>query len=345
MDLSVDEAFLSNFPPLSDICILHCSFSVWYARYRSITPKARIIKPLPPEFIAYLSQDSIVLPCGISDKDSDSSSISESADQIMDIPDNPVIAFQALDDEITRTIESLNGAVFPKLNWSSPKDAAWITSSRNLRCTTSSDIYLLFKSSDFIAHDLFHAFDDCISSPDVHVEYELVLKQWFTIIPSMEFRCFVKQRCLIGISQRDLKYYAFLESLRPIVISLAVDLFNSYLKDTFPDENFIFDIYIPPSKSRAWLIDINPWHYRTLSLLFSWKELLSDSLPFSNDSPQLRLVDADSKSWGPSQFVSQRFSEDIIHTDTSDFDIEKYIKKLQDMNTTTNATNNTIMTK
>ncbi|EMR08722.1 hypothetical protein PNEG_02899 [Pneumocystis murina B123] len=344
MDLSADDTFLSNFPPLSHICILHCSFSVWYARYRSITPKARVIKPLPSTFIAYLNQDGIVLPHG-SDKDSVNSSIDELIDSEMDIPENPVIAFQALDDEITRTIESLNGAVFPKLNWSSPKDAAWITPNRNLRCTSASDIYLLFKSSDFIAHDLFHAFDDCIPSSDVHVEYELVLKQWFTIIPSMEFRCFVKQRRLIGISQRDLKYYAFLESLRPIILSLTVDLFNSHLKDTFPDENFIFDIYIPPSKSKAWLIDINPWHYKTLSLLFSWEELLSDSLPFSNDSPQLRFVDVDSQSWGPSQFASQRLSEDILHANTSDFDIEKYIEKLQDMNITTNATNNTIMTK
>lgn len=42
---------------------------------------------------------------------------------------------------------------------------------------------------------------------------------------------------LLGISQRDLKYYDFLESLRPVILSLSIELFDLYLKDKFPDEN------------------------------------------------------------------------------------------------------------
>lgn len=54
-------------------------------------------------------------------------------------------------------------------------------------------------------------------------------------------------------------------------------------------------------------------------------------------SPQLRLVDKNGSPWGPSQFTGQRFSDDLLNPDN--FDIEKYIKKLQDINISTDATN------
>jgi hypothetical protein len=40
------------------------------------------------------------------------------------------------------------------------QDAAWISSSGTLRCTLAEEVLLLLKSSDFIMHDLLHAFDD-----------------------------------------------------------------------------------------------------------------------------------------------------------------------------------------
>jgi len=51
-------------------------------------------------------------------------------------------------------IEDFDGAVFPKLNWSSPKDATWISTTGTLKCETVSEIFLLLKSSDYITHDL-----------------------------------------------------------------------------------------------------------------------------------------------------------------------------------------------
>jgi hypothetical protein len=53
----------------------------------------------------------------------------------------------------------LGGQVFPKLNWSSPKDATWIATEKNLKCRNYADIFLLLKSSDFVTHDLTCAFD------------------------------------------------------------------------------------------------------------------------------------------------------------------------------------------
>src|SRR6185312_4698743 len=131
----------------------------------------------------------------------------------------------------------------------SSQDATWISTTNTLKCNSPSDIFLLLKSSDFIAHDLDHAFEECYYEGEdgsrklPSDEFELVLRKWYDVAPSMEFRCFVKdneivgtylnsrehfkkklaigvfKRCTFltllfiewkGISQRDINYYAFL---------------------------------------------------------------------------------------------------------------------------------------
>jgi hypothetical protein len=53
-----------EFPPLTGQDILNCSFSSWYTKYHRLSPRARIIKPLPEEFLDYLKADGIVIPGG-----------------------------------------------------------------------------------------------------------------------------------------------------------------------------------------------------------------------------------------------------------------------------------------
>jgi D123 len=52
----------AEFPPVTGQDILNCSFSSWYAKYYYLSPRARIIKPLPEEFITFLKSDGIVIP-------------------------------------------------------------------------------------------------------------------------------------------------------------------------------------------------------------------------------------------------------------------------------------------
>lgn len=99
----------------------------------------------------------------------------------------------------------------------------------------------------------------------------------------MEFRCFVKHRNLVAISQRDLNYFEFLRPLKADIVAKISQLFNNKLRYTFPDGNFVFDVYIPEGEneplSRARLIDVNAWAPHTDSLLFSWQELLDLEVP------------------------------------------------------------------
>ena len=201
-------------------------------------------------------------------------------------PIPPNRRFPELHKTIAEAIQELGGSVVPKLNWSAPKDATWISPFNTLKCTTPNDIYLLLKSSSFVSHDLEHPFDGCVpvTEPPSFTPV-LVLRPHFPIQPSLEFRCFVKQRTLIGISQRDLNHFEFLGKLQPVIISRIQKFFSEKLQTTFPDPCFVFDVYIPEDYDvpdglgRVRLMDINPWAPRTDTLLFGWGELLDMHVP------------------------------------------------------------------
>ena len=295
------------FPPVTREHILHCSYHYWHPRYRTITPKARLI-PLSNPFIEYLRSDGIVLPAEgdesqVVSTDTDSGIFSASTSPVDSDSENeepdPSSAWMDMHRKIRETIAELRGSVYPKLNWSAPKDATWITATNSIECRTPNDIYLLLKSSDFITHDLEHAFDDCEtesggdepmgakeSAPDNDglVPYHLVLRKTIpAMVNSLEFRCFVRQRTLLSMCQRDLNHYAFLPGLVPMLQSRIHEFFDHNLRDTFPDANFVFDVYVPTPHDRVWLIDINPWAVRTDPLLFSWLEILQMRGSDNND--------------------------------------------------------------
>lgn len=276
------------------------------SRYRASCIKSRII-PLSPQFINYIREDGIILADedgAKSDDDDDewestpstvrpliheveSDSDSDDVDEPPKPPPNQ--RFPDLHQLIKDKIAELGGAVAPKLNWTAPKDATWISPHQNtIKCTSPNDVYLLLKSSNFITYDLEHAFDDCTPTvstapTQAHFKPVLVLRSYFNPHTAMEFRCFVKHRNLVAISQRDLSYFEFLQPLKSDIITKIQQLFNNKLRYTFPDGSFVFDVYIPEGEdeplSRARLIDINAWAPHTDSLLFGWQELLDMEVP------------------------------------------------------------------
>ncbi|KAB1254079.1 Cell division cycle protein 123-like protein, partial [Camelus dromedarius] len=96
-----------------------------------------------------------------------------------------------------------------------------------------------------------HCTDD---SPDPCIEYELdyffslclqlVLRKWCELIPGAEFRCFVKENKLIGISQRDYtQYYDHISKQKEEICRGIQDFFKKHIQYKFLDEDFVFDIY------------------------------------------------------------------------------------------------------
>lgn len=190
--------------------IVQCSFSNWCDLFKEHLYPYRVINPLPPSFIEYLLSDGIKL--ATKQKQLEQTSDNEYSDWEEDEADEPEpvhLKFIELHDQINKYVDELGGQVIPKLNWSTPKDASWLIPGNTVRCIESNDIYLLLKSSDHIVDDLLYPFLEVDNAKDIKVSYELILKKWEDINPALEFRVFVKDGKISGISQRDLNYYDF----------------------------------------------------------------------------------------------------------------------------------------
>ncbi|XP_041349986.1 cell division cycle protein 123 homolog [Gigantopelta aegis] len=266
--------------------VMHCSFSSWYSKFKELTIKSIII-PLPQEFLDYLHTDGIVLPdgCvhGVGGKQSESDEEGEEQSEVdwgelSNTAEAKAPKFPEFDAQVKKAIQKLGGNVFPKLNWSAPRDATWISFDKTLKCTCPSDVYLLLKSSDFIAHDLSQPFlhcSDCAANNEI--KYELVLRKWQDFQHGSEFRCFVKNNKLIAITQRHhIQYYEYIDKHSDEIESDIKAFFYHVLANRFPDHNYVFDVY-RQSQGQLLLLDFNPFGVPTDPLLFKWEELENDS--------------------------------------------------------------------
>lgn len=156
---------------------------------------------------------------------------------------------------MTEAISRLGGAVFIKTIWNSPKDAFWITAGQTMCCKDITDVYQLLKASGICKENLMcynlPVFDrepmneacsstDTDSSDTNHTEINdcnqyLIFKKWHDIHPGTEFRCFVRNKNLIGISPRDWpQYHEYICSQRVNIVNDIVSIFKEHIKPKFP---------------------------------------------------------------------------------------------------------------
>lgn len=281
--------------------MLRCQIQEWYPRFRHASIKTGLVA-LPEEFVSYLLADGVFLPRSSEAMPSRTKITfpelqapdyhhwdEEDADQ--DEPEVP--AFPELEQEVAVCIEQLGGEVFPKLNWSSPGDSAWISTTGTLKCRNLSEISLLLKASDSIVYDLKHALEGCEDkSLDRPPTFYLALRKWYDLRPEMEFRGFVRGGVLVGVSQREITgFYPSVVEGEHELQNAVVDFFRNVLKGNFEAEDYTFDCYVLRNM-KVKLLDFNPWAGPTLPLLFEWEELERNYqhavLPV--DSPQKPVV-------------------------------------------------------
>jgi len=307
--------------------VLNCSFSSWYPRFKNVTIPSRTI-PLPKEFIDYLNADSIVLPgkpCSSACVDDESDSEEwQSREEDPDLETAVAPEFNEIETKIKEAVNDLGGSVFPKLNWSAPKDASWITHNGSIKCKNSNDLYLLLKSSDIIAEELSNPFGHCEDSQESgDVKFDLVLRKWMEIYPGMEFRCFVKNQELLGISQRDISgYYPFIKENQDDIVTDILTFYENKIVNIFPDSCFVFDVY-RYADTKLLLLDFSPFGPPTNPLLFSWDDFVDDELISEDDIPMFRSVTSE-LGVQPSIYSASRLPKDMIDLSTGE-DINKLV--------------------
>ncbi|CUM65990.1 uncharacterized protein PRCAT00003644001 [Priceomyces carsonii] len=295
--------------------VLCCSYSKWSPIFKDHIFESVKLQPLPKSFIKYLSSDSIRLTDDKHADDINLNSENDYSDWEEDEENNeavssPEIQFQELHNDLIESIRNLGGKVFPKLNWSAPKDAAWMLPSKSMECNTADDVYLLLNASDHIADDLDHAFDDCEGTIP-NFEYELVLKKWVDLNPALEFRLFIKDKKLVGISQRDLNFYEFLTKLEPMLRSRLSKFWEEIVVPSrFGVISYIMDVYIPSPYTEVYIIDINPLSRKSDPLLFTWNEILTAD----NETFDFRLVTENNVH----RFSRKEYSESQVPLDMID---------------------------
>ncbi|VDD76293.1 unnamed protein product [Mesocestoides corti] len=196
--------------------VLACSFDSWYPIFEKYTTRSsRPLKVEKPGCFDNLDEESW-------------------ADD--DDPEGPT--FPDFESKVNKAISSLGGMAFPKLNWSAPKDAAWINFGSCLKCTSAADLLVLLKASDFISHDIYAPFALCdeASKSQEEPRLKVILRAWRLIRPETEFRCFIRSKRLY-------------------------DVMDVYIKNEFK------------SSMSVKLLDFNVFGLPTDGLLFEWTEL------------------------------------------------------------------------
>ncbi|WRT66717.1 uncharacterized protein IL334_003680 [Kwoniella shivajii] len=284
--------------------------SSWYDTFEDLTFQSTIVDLAElgeeEDFLNWLEEDSIFLPEGSEgryaagaslpnassnnmNRQRSNSTSSDASSKSSISSEAPIYHLPKLNAAIRSALDKYGGSVFPKLNWTSPKDAAFIlpqTASGPLYCTSPSDVYLLLKSSDFISHDLDNerAYAGCEEGEEqdavtfMKPKLELVLKKYCDINPSREIRCFVRNNALIGITQRDNVFYDHLQSdeTRIKICDTVRALWEDEVRENYDGGiDYVFDLYLSPNFQSAQIIDFQPYRNSTDPLLFTYEELLS----------------------------------------------------------------------
>lgn len=257
-------------PRYSRAQVDNCAFAAWYPSFEHVSIKSAVI-PLPPAFVSLILADGVVLPDALKAQEQ-------------------LLALASVRKQVDAVLRRFKGKAFPKLNWSSPRDASWMLGT--MQCVNFEDVFLLLKASDFAVHDMTEAYAGCeadnnsttvdqVRSMGPENVY-LVLKKWCSFFDSMLFRCFVVSGALVGVSQRNCdEYFPFLFDQQDHLCERIYTFFDAHFRKqngskksaVFPDPDFIFDVYVD-KQHRVYLLDINVFGGVTDPLLFSWEELM-----------------------------------------------------------------------
>ena len=259
---------------------------------------------------------------------------------------------------IAKAIKQLGGSAHPKLTWSAPTDAIWLTQF-STKCLNADEVMLLLQSSDRVAHDLDGSAYACCREDEDEEEDEdkerhqqefhslTLRKHSVSLELSREFRVFVVNGTITGVSQRDVtSFYPFLvnekskigwtierfwkDEIRPSAWHRKIcgdgSVASTEKRNAFSNKNgYCMDVVLSNDNEKVrFIIDFNPFGGATLPLLFSYDELSNDD---GNEIAfEVRVVETQGK-----VLPSKGFGVPFDLVDTSEHSaIAEFIKKQQE---------------
>lgn len=161
--------------------------------------------------------------------------------------------------------------VFVRLGSRSPKDILY---DAPLICFTASDVIKRLTScSERIYEDL---------SMAIFKKYEpyIFMREWLDIPEWSEFRCFMKDKKLIGISQYNYLHEAVFTKIldNHEALKFGIELFFQDFKKAIHLDNVVFDVFVKHrniSGNNVFeikLLEINPFFNLTDPCLFDWRK-------------------------------------------------------------------------
>lgn len=182
-------------------------------------------------------------------------------------------SLDGLAGRIDAAMRSQPGGSFVRLGSRSAKDSRFARA-RGLRVTNERDALLMLTTgSRRVSFDLRLA---------LRFAYEprLFVREWVAIPAWAEFRCFMRGRRLVGVSQYDVadeQRYAEIAERRA-ELERALRIFAGEFASRSHLADVVFDVFVTPgagsaeaAAARVRLLELNPFLPRTNSCLFDWR--------------------------------------------------------------------------
>ncbi len=179
---------------------------------------------------------------------------------------------RALIEKLEPAFEALGGEAFVRTHWRSPKDSSLFRRLRGRFPSPWLAMSSLRESRRFQ--------EDAAMLATVRVLPILVVRRWVSIEPWAEFRCFIRDRRLVGISHLgDQPPLPPAVRARAGVLHRLISEYVQTWSDLLPRDAVVADVVAPGWDGRALddmappqlvLSELNPWHSMTDAGWFDW---------------------------------------------------------------------------
>jgi len=185
--------------------------------------------------------------------------------------------------KVAEAVKKMPNGAFIRLGSRSPKDSWALQKSGGKVMPGEDPLRYLLDCSERIYEDLILAIKESYI-PHIWV------RQWVEIPRWSEFRCFIKDGKLVGISQYNYLNNEVFPELDPDMCEWAVREFFKIFRKTTTLNNVVFDVFVkmrkvgPHSRDiEVKLLEINPFFELTDPCLFAWHQEFDGSFRYNKD--------------------------------------------------------------